>query len=438
MIRFVAVFAMTVFAALPLRAEVKIQEVTSAGGITAWLVEEHSIPFVALELRFRGGTSLDLPGKRGATNLMAGLLEEGAGDLDARGFAREVDSLAAGFDYGAYDDTFTVSAKFLTENRAEAIDLLRLSLVEPTFEQDAIDRVRQQVLSNIRSNKTDPDDIAGEAFDLRVYGDHPYATPGQGTEESVTALTRDDIVTAWQNALVRDRLYIGVVGDITAEELKVMLDDLLGGLPETGPDLPPVAELAFDGGTHVQEFDTPQSVVRFGQPGMSQEDPDFFAAFLLNTIIGGGGFDSVLMTEVREKRGLTYGVYSYLVDKDLAKLWIGSVSSANDRVAEAISVVRDEWAKIAAEGVTEEQLEDAKKFLTGSYPLRFDGNGPIANIIVGMQIQGMPIDYAATRNDRVNAVTLEQVNRVAAELMDPEKLTFVVAGKPEGLDGTSN
>lgn len=437
MIRYVAAIVLTL-AALPARAEVDIQEVTSDSGITAWLVEEHSIPFTALELRFRGGTSLDAPGKRGATNLMAGLLEEGAGDLDARGFTRAVEALAATFDYDAHDDTFTVSAKFLTENRDEAVDLLRASLVEPTFSETAVERVRAQVVSIIRSNLSDPDEIAGEAFSERVFGDHPYATAGEGTLESVAALTRDDLVAAWQNALVKDRLFIGVVGDITAEELKVLLDDLLGDLPQSGPALPEPAELTFDGGTHVVEFDTPQSVALFGQPGMGQDHPDFFAAYLLNTIIGGGGFESVLMQEVREQRGLTYGTYSYLLDKDGANIWMGSVSSANDRVAEAIEVIRAEWARIAEEGVTEAQLEAAKKYMTGAYPLRFDGNGPIANIIAGMQIQGMPIDYAATRNDKVNAVTLEQVNRVARELMQPDKLTFVVAGKPEGLGATSN
>ncbi len=438
MIRIAAAFAIALAAALPARAEVDIQEVTSPGGITAWLVEEHSIPFTALELRFRGGTSLDEEGARGATHLMAGLLEEGAAEMDAQEFTRAVEGLAAQFQYDVHDDTFTVSAKFLTENRAEAVDLLRKSLAEPRFEETAIERVRGQVLSMLRSDKTDPDEIAGEAFRARIYGDHPYATPGEGTLDSVTGLTREDLLAAWENALVRDRLYVGVVGDITAEELGTLLDDLLGDLPESGPDLPDTADLDFDGGTHVVEFDTPQSVAVFGQPGMAQDHPDFFAAYLLNTIIGGGGFESVLMQEVREERGLTYGVYSYLVDKDNAKVWMGSVSSANDRIAEAIEVIRAEWARIAEEGVTAEQLDAAKKYLTGAYPLRFDGNGPIANIIAGMQIQGMPIDYAATRNDRVNAVTLEQVNRVARELMDPEALTFVVAGKPEGLDQASN
>lgn len=437
MIRFIFAFVVLI-AALPARADVEIKELTTPGGINAWLVEDHSIPFIALELRFRGGAALDLPGKRGATNLMMALLEEGSADLDSRGFARAVEGLAASFSYDTGDDGVSVSAKMLTENRAEAAALLRASLVEPRFETADVERVRSQVISIIRSDLKDPRDISGRAFDALVYGDHPYGTSRNGTLESVAALTRDDIVTAHANALARDRLYVSAVGDITAAELEALLDELLGDLPATGAPLPADADPNLPGGVKVVDFDTPQSVAAFAQPGIDRDDEDFFAAYVLNHILGGGGFESRLMTEVREKRGLTYGVYSYLLDRDSAQVWMGSVSSANDRVAEAVEVIRTEWARIRDEGVTEAELNDAKTYLTGAYPLRFDGNGPIANIAVGMQMEGLPTDYIANRNDMVNAVTLEDVNRVARELMDPDSLTFVVTGKPEGLETTIN
>ena len=432
MIRF-ALVIVGFLAALPAWAQTDIREVTSPGGITAWLVEEPSIPFVALELRFRGGTSLDAPGKRGATSLMVGLLEEGAGDLDAQGFARATEALAAQFGFDGSDDGVSVSARFLTENRDEAVELLRLSLVEPRFSQVALDRVRAQVLSGIRSRATDPDKIAGARMDALLFGDHPYGSDPAGTIESVSALTREDMIAAHRGALARDRLYVSAVGDITAEDLGPLLDRLLGDLPETGAPMPAPVAPGFTGGVEVVQFDTPQSVAVFAQPGMDQDDPDFFAAYLLNTVLGGGGFKSRLMSEVREKRGLTYGVYSYLVPKDLANLYMGSVSSANDRIGEAIGVIRAEWARMAEAGVTGKELADAKALLTGAYPLRFDGNGAIARILVGMQVDGMPIDYAVTRNDRMNAVTLEDVNRVARELLDPEAMMFVVVGKPEGV-----
>lgn len=436
MMRLLLSFVACVTLALPAAATVDIKEVKTPGGLTAWLVEDHSIPFAALELRFRGGASLDAPGKRGATNLMAGLLEEGAGDLDARGFAREVESLAASISFGLDDDALSVSARFLSENREDALALLKSALTAPRFDADAIDRVRQQVLAGIAADGKDPDELASRAMDQIVFGDHPYATSLNGTEESVSALTRDDLVTAHRNLLAQDRIYIGAVGDITEEGLAALLDDLLGDLPATGAPMPPDAEIDIAGGTTVIPFDTPQSVARFAQRGIGLEDPDYFAAIVMNRVLGGGSFESRLTQEVRVERGLTYGVYSFLAGKDLGDVYFGAVSSANDRVAEAIEVIRAEWDKAAADGMTAQEVEDAKTFLTGAYPLRFDGNGQIANIIVNMQILGLPIDYVKTRNDRVNAVTLDDVNRVAAELLEPDNLRFVVVGQPEGLETT--
>ena len=224
MIRYVLALVACVIA-LPALAEVEIDEITTPGGIDAWLVEDHTNPFVALELRFRGGASLDPEGKRGVTNLMVGLLEEGAGDMDSRAFARATEALAASFRYDVSDDTVSVSARFLTENRDEAVALLRASLVDPVFDQPSIDRVREQVSSVIRSNQTDPRRIAGEALDSLVYGAHPYGSSLNGTLESIAGLTREDIVAAHDAALARDRLYVSAVGDITAEELTALLDE---------------------------------------------------------------------------------------------------------------------------------------------------------------------------------------------------------------------
>lgn len=419
--------------ALPALAEVKIKEVTSAKGITAWLVEDHSIPFTALELRFRGGTSLDAPESRGAIYLMTALLEEGAADLDARGFARALESLAASFGYSAHDDSVAVSARFLSENRDQALALLRDSIHAPRFDTDALERVRAQVLSGLSSDAKDPDEIAGRSFAALAFGDHPYGSPGEGTIDSVTALSRDDMLAAHKAVFARDRLYVGAVGDITEEELSRLLDDLLGDLPETGAPIPGPADVSLTGGVTVVDFDTPQSVALFGQAGIDRDDEDFFAAYVMNQILGAGGFESRLMTEVREKRGLTYGVYSYLAPKDLASVYLGSVSSSNNRIGEAISVIRDEWARLANEGATQKEVDAAKTYLTGAYPLRFDGNARIAGIMVGMQMEGLPIDYIATRNDKVDAVTLDDVNRVARALLDPEGLRFVVVGKPKGV-----
>lgn len=432
MIRALLAACVAVLVALPVGA-VDIKEVTSPGGIRAWLVEEHSIPFTAIELRFEGGTSLDAPGKRGATLLMMALLEEGSGDLDSQGFAEARERLAASFEFDAYDDAATVSAKMLTENRDEAIALLKQALTEPHFDDASITRVKGQVASIIRSDETDPNAIASRAFDRLAFGDHPYGSSRFGTLDSLAALTRDDLVAAKEAVLARDRLFVSAVGDITAEEFGVLLDELLGGLPAKGASLPPKATLGLTGGVTVVDWDSPQSVVMFGQAGIERDDPDFFAAYVLNHILGGSGFAARLMDEVREKRGLTYGISTWLAPMDLAETWQGSFASANEKVAEAIEVVRAEWTKAAAKGVSEAELAAAKTYLTGSYPMRFDGNGPIANILVGMQSERLPIAYVNERNAYIEAVTLDDIRRVAKRLMSPDALRFVVVGKPVGL-----
>lgn len=436
MMRFTTTLFAALWLAVPAQA-VDIQEVTSARGITAWLVEEPSIPFTAIEIRFQGGTVLDAPGKEGSVNLMMGLIEEGAADLDAQGFAQRTEELAANFSFDAFQDSVSVSARFLTENRDEAIALLRDALVEPRFDQDAVDRVRGQVLSIIRSDSTDPNRIASQTLAELSFSGHPYASPSNGNLESVSALTRDDIVAAHQGVMARDRIFVGAVGDITAEELAVLLDELLGDLPAVGAPFPEETAVALEGGLTVVPFETPQSVAQFGHSSIERTDPDFFAAFVANEIFGGSGFQSRLMNEVRVKRGLTYGVGSFLVDGDYAERIVGQVASDNDRIADAIEVIKDEWARIADLGVTEEELEEAKTFLTGAYPLRFDGNGRIAGILVGMQVDGLPITYVDTRNDRVNAITLEDIRRVTKRIYRPDDLHFVVVGQPEGLQAAN-
>jgi zinc protease len=419
--------------ALPAQADMNIQSVTSPGGITAWLVEDHNIPFTSLEIQFRGGTSLDAPGKRGAVNLMTALIEEGASDMDSRAFAEARDALAANFSFDSSGDQVGVSAKFLTENRDQVVTLLREALVNPRFDQDAVDRVREQVLSNLRSDEKDPDTIGSNAFDKLAFGDHPYASNGSGTIPSVTALTRDDILAAHKGALARDRIYVAAAGDITAAELGPLLDRLFGDLPATGTPLPPRAPWLLPPGVTVIDFPTPQSTVLFGHVGIPREDPDFFAAFILNEALGGGRFTARLMSEVREKRGLTYGIGSYLVSMDQADMYLGQFSASNEKVAEAIKVVRDEWAKIASDGLTEDELATTKTYLTGSYPLRFDGNSNIARILVGMQMDGLPLEYPVTRNARIEAVTMDDIRRVAKRIFLPEALHFVVVGQPTGM-----
>lgn len=422
--------------AVPAHA-IDIQEVTSPGGIKAWLVEDETIPFVAVQFSFKGGASLDAEGKRGAINLMTATLEEGAGSRDSVAFAQAVENLGAQYSFDVGDDSLTVGMRALTENRDEAAALLAEALTKPRFDDAAIERVRAQVQSIIRAEATDPQAIAAKEMSRQAWGDHPYATSINGTQESVAGLTRQDLVAAKNRVLARDRVVVGAAGDITPEELGLLLDAVLGGLPEQGTaPLPEPADLQLTGGVTVIDWDSPQTVVSFAGPGIAINDPDYFAAFVANHILGGGGFSSRLMEEIREKRGLTYGVGTSLATGVYGQTWQGGMAGSNATTGQAVDLIRAEWDRMAQGGVTDRELTDAKTYLTGEYPLRFDGNGSIAGILAGMQLIGFPIDYVNTRNAKVEAVTAEDVKRVAERLLDADDLRFVLVGRPEGITAT--
>lgn len=437
MIRFAAaalIAASTAFAPVYAVAANKIQRVISPGGIEAWLVEEHAIPIVAIEVSFEGGAVLDPEGKEGVANLMMGLLEEGAGELDAVGFAQRADEIAARLGFGSGRESVSLSLRSLTENLDQTVDLMRLAIMQPRFDEEPVARVKAQIISSIKSAETDPNSIAGKAFNEMGFPDDPYGRPSDGTIESVTGLTVDDLKAARERLLNVGGAHIGVVGDITAAELAPLLDRLLGDLRNEPVQDLPMTEFKAPPGVTVIDLDVPQSVAVFGHAGILRDDPDFIPAYVLNYVLGGGGFASRLTIEVREKRGLSYSVYSYLSPRDRAGLHLGGVATANASMKDSIAVIKDEWRKMAEEGITAEELDKAKRYLTGAYALRFDSNSKIANILVGVQAAGLPIDYTETRNSLVEAVTLDDIKRVAARIMKPDELSIVVVGRPEGLE----
>ena len=432
---FVGAAALTLaLSSAPLRAEIDITPVTSPGGIEAWLVEEPSIPFVAIELSFVGGSALDPEGAEGAVALMTSLLSEGAGALDAQGFAAAMEDLAGSMHFESSRDSLRVSLRALSENRDEVIALARSALIEPRFDENAIERERRRHLAVLERESREPMRIATRDFNARAFPGHPYARPANGTPESVEALTRADIEAAHRGALARDRLHIGAAGDISADELGALLDALLGDLPAEGAALPDYAQFAAGPGITVIDHPGPQSMILFGHAGMQRDDPDFMTAFVMNDLFGSGRFGTRLMSELRQRRGLTYGVGSWLSSGAFGDAFMGRVSTDNARAGEVVRLLREEWEWLADGGVSAEELESAQTYLTGAYPLRFDGNGAIARILASMQLQGFDIDYVNRRNDLVRDVTLEDIHRVAASLVDPEALHFVIVGRPEGLE----
>jgi len=419
-------------------AAVTVERVESPGGIVAWLVRDSMVPLVSIEFSFRGGSALDPAGKSGLADMTTSLLDEGAGDMDSQAFQRKLSDLAVSIGFGAGVDTIRGSLKTLNSTRDEAVELLALALTKPRFDDDAVQRIRQQILTVLTRQSTDPDKIAGRVWWKAAFPEHPYGLPSQGTPETVAAITADDMRRLISERFARDQLIIGVVGDITPEELAPLLDRAFGGLPAKGKLFTlDESEPQAAGQIFVVETDVPQSVVLFGHGGIRREDPDYYIAYTMNYILGGGGFNSRLYEEVREKRGLAYSVYSYMTPLSAAGVYSGGVSTANARVGESIDVIRAEWARMREEGVSEEELRDAKTYLTGSFPLRFTSTDRIARMLVGMQYSNIGIDYLDRRNSFIEEITREDIHRVAKRLLKPEDLTIVVVGKPDGVEATA-
>lgn len=411
-----------------------IQKVVSPKGIEAWLVEDHTLPIIALQFGFNGGTSQDAPGKEGTAYFVSGMLDEGAGDIKSEQFQERLEDLAIDFSFDASRDNFTGGLKTLTRNKDEAFRLMRLALSEPRMDEDAVERVREQIVSSIKMDDEDPEKVSTNAWFKRVFDGHPYANPVKGTLATVGALKPSDLKAFTKATFAREHLRIAVVGDITAADLGKALDTVFGDLPAKA-QLRTVPEVQWraEASSQIIPLDLPQSVVTFGQPGLKRKHPDFISAYILNYIIGGGGFSSTLMNEVREKRGLAYSVYTYLYPLDRAALLLGGVATKNEAVAQSLTVIKDELSRIAANGPSAEELDNAKRYLTGSYALRFDSSVKIANSLLWIQIEELGIDYIGKRNAEVDAIKLEDVKRVAAELIKPGNLIITVVGQPVGL-----
>ncbi len=431
--RLLAVLVLCLLPGMPALA-LNVEPVKSPGGVEAWLVQDHSNPIISLSFAWRGGAALDPAGKTGLAYLVGGLLDEGAGDLDSQAFHGKLEDLAISLGFDAGMDTLHGQVKTLTANRDVAFDLLRLSLTQPRFDAEAVERVRSQVLAELSRQLQDPNAIAQRAFAKMMYPDHPYGRQVDGDPETIKSITVDDL-KAWTAAhLGRDQLHIAVVGDITPDQLRPLLDQVFGSLPATAaPVTTPEVQADAKGQVEVIRRQIPQSVVVFGEQGLKRADPDWYAAYVMNYVLGGGGFASRLMTEIRVKRGLAYGAYSYLMPRDHGALAAGGVATRNDRVAESLQLVRQEWGRMADGGVTADELANAKTFLNGSFPLQMDGTGSIAALLVTIQLDNLGIDFVDRRPQLINAVTAADVKRVAKRLLDPAHLATVVVGDPQGM-----
>jgi zinc protease len=416
---------------------VTVQRVVSPNGIEAWLVEDHTLPVVTLHFSFRGGGATEPKEKLGLAQMTTSLLDEGAGALDSQAYQSRIEDLASSVRFNASQDYVNGSLQTITKNTDAAFDLLHLALTAPRFDAEPVTRIRADLVAAVAQRAERPNAIASRVWWHNAFADHPYARPTEGTAASLAAIAVEDLHAFVRDRFGRDALTVGVVGDIAPEALKALLDKTFGALPEHAAPFA-IAESAVQdaGALLLVKRPIPQSVVTFGEPGIKRDDPDWYAASIDNYVLGGGGFASRLMNEVRVKRGLAYGVYTYLVPLRASGVILGGVATQNSRVAQSIDVIRAEWQRMHDDGPTAEEVDAAKTYLTGSFSTQFDSTSRIAETLVQLQEDKLGIDFLDRRNAAINAVTLDEARRVAKRLFDPAQLGFVVVGTPADLKPT--
>ena len=415
---------------------VAVQKIRSPAGVEAWLVEEHSLPLIAVDFAFDGGAARDPENAAGSAYLISGLLDEGAGDLDAEAFQGKMADHAISLGFDARRDDFHGHLQTLSRHRDTAFDLLALAVNAPRFDTDAVARVKSQIIAGLQRQAQNPETLCRNALFAAAYPGHAYGRPEKGDVDSVSRLEPAALKTLSRNFLSRAGLKVVVVGDITPEELSARLDQIFGALPVGTPRALPGVALPIQGlgQTHVIDLDVPQTVLRFVGPGLMRHDPDFIAGNVLNHILGGSAFTSRLFLEVREKRGLAYGVSSSLLPMRESAMVIGGTATRNDRAAESMAVIREEMAKLASEGPSEHEVEEAKRYIIGSYPLRFDTSPKIASELLSLPTNGFEPEFLAQRNRLFAEVTLAEVKRVARRLFGDPKLLVQAVGRPVGLE----
>jgi zinc protease len=411
-----------------------IKAFKTAGGTEIWLVEDKTVPVISMSFSFEGGLMHDPPGKPGTGRLVSILLDEGAGQMKSQEFQSLLNSNAIQMSFTAGRDAFYGRLKTLRDNKDTAFDLLRMALTAPRFDSDAIERMRNANISQIKDDLGDPGWLVARTFNGMVFEGHPYALPGQGTLASMALINRRDLQNFVRHQFARNALKVAIAGDISRDEAAKLVDLVFGSLPARGEE--PVgkeAPLNYGGKTILLPLDTPQTYISAGSGGIRREDRDWHAAVILNFILGGGGFDARLMKELREKRGLTYGVYTSLTSMKQAALIQANFSASNEKVEEALSLLRQEWEKMAKEGPTDQEIADAKSYLTGSLLLELTSTDDISGTLNGLQRDGLGSDYINRRNALINAVTAADVRRVAARLLKPENLTVIMVGQPKNV-----
>jgi zinc protease len=416
-----------------------IQELKTPAGITLWLLEDHSIPVISVEFAFKGAGSLnETPETQGLVRMLSNTMDEGVGDLDSEAFQKELRDLSISLSFSSSRDSFSGSLYTLKDNNARAFALLKMALHEPRFDEEPVNRMRASNQARIRSSLTDPNWLAARLLNDVSYPDHVYALNAGGTLSTLNAITPDMLRAYAKTQLTRDRLFVSVAGAISAEDITAIIDDIFAELPASAPETDiPMIDIGNPSEIFLHKQDIPQTIIQIQQNGISRTNPNFFHAQIMNFILGSSGFGSRLTEEIREKRGLTYGIHSFFSHNDYANGLNISTSTENSNVEEMLRLIQAEFEKLRSYPPTQEELDNAKSYLIGSTPLAFTSTGAIAGLMLSLQLDGLGADYLDRRMQAIQSATLDDIFRISQRLLRPENFVTVLVGNPSPLPSSA-
>ncbi|MFN3700038.1 MAG: M16 family metallopeptidase [Alphaproteobacteria bacterium] len=412
-----------------------IRELKTPAGITVWLMEDHSIPVISVEFAFKGAGSLnETPETQGLVRMLSNTMDEGAGDLDSEAFQKELRDLSISLSFSSSRDSFSGSLYTLKDNNARAFSLLKMALHEPRFDEEPVNRMRASNQARIRSSLTDPNWLAARLLNDVSYPDHVYALNAGGTLSTLNAITPDMLREFAKTQLTRDRLFVSVAGAISVEDITAIIDDIFAELPASAPEIDiPMINIGNPSAIFLHKHDIPQTIIQIQQNGISRTNPNFFHAQIMNFILGSSGFGSRLTEEIREKRGLTYGIHSFFSHNDYANGLNISTSTENSNVEEMLRLIQAEFEKLRSYPPTQEELDNAKSYLIGSTPLAFTSTSAIAGLMLTLQLDGLGADYLDRRVQAIQSATLEDIFRISQRVLRPENFVTVLVGNPSSL-----
>ena len=400
-------------------------------GIEFWFVEDKSIPIVSVSFSFKGGSSIDTKNKNGISNLMTSLLDEGTRNLTSKQFKNEMKMKGMKLSFSTQKDKIDGVFQIISSQAKQGFDLFYEAVNHPSFNDADIERVKRQVISSIKIDESNLSTLASNKFNQNFFKDHVFSKNIKGSESSLKNITKLDLVDHHKKSLVRNNLIIGVAGNINVNQIKKYIELVFGELVENQQIFSIQKFNSLSVGEKIFEMKTPQSSVLFGHPGLERNNENFFALRIANYILGGGGFQSRLYKNIREKKGLVYSIYSYLLSYENDGVIVGGFQTRNISVFETINNVKHEWKKIHSRGITKKELDNAKAYFNGSFTRNFTSTLSIARLLQVVQYYELGADYFIKREKIINSLNLELVNKVISDYFSNDKLFFMIVGEPE-------